>query len=117
MISRIEVMKHACPACGTAPDAACIGANGKKRWSLHVDRWTAARAALAPAPTKEPTDAEILDFLEKRACVEARDGGWSSFYFVSIPKMAMGPWQKTHGGEYDHKTLREAVAAQLKAKP
>lgn len=122
MILRTDALKVACPACGAAANALCTGPKGTERWALHADRRTAAsKPAPVKAPAKrrgEPTDAEILDWLQQRAYIETRDGGWSSFYYIAIPKMAIGPWQRRHGGgEFDHKTLREAVAALLKAKP
>jgi hypothetical protein len=83
MISRIEVMKHACPACGATPDAACIGANGKKRWSLHVDRWTAAaRAAVPAAPIKKARapKAAKLDRATVRAMLDLFQPEYSDFW-------------------------------------
>jgi len=50
-----------------------------------------------------------MDWLEKRKYRESRDGGYSAFFSINVPAMAMGPWQRDHGGEFDCKTLREAI--------
>lgn len=60
------------------------------------------------------TDAEVLAWLEKRAHVEDRDGGRSSHYSLCVSKMAMGPWAAKHDGEFNYKTLREAVEAEIR---
>ncbi|UXC20061.1 hypothetical protein [Comamonas squillarum] len=74
-------------------------------------RWGSASQA-QPA---DALDAARLDFLETQKRREARDGGYSAFYSLHLPAMAAGPWQATHGGEYDHKSLREAIDAAMAA--
>ncbi|MEJ5148998.1 DUF4406 domain-containing protein [Comamonas sp. MYb396] len=77
-----------------------------------------AGAKLYTAPQAQPADAldaARLDFLETQKRREARDGGYSAFYTLHLPAMAAGPWQATHGGEYDHKTLRESIDAAMAA--
>lgn len=77
-----------------------------------------ALTPLYTAPQAQPADAldaARLDFLETQKRREARDGGYSAFYSLHLPAMAAGPWQATHGGEYDHKSLREAIDAAMAA--
>jgi len=50
-----------------------------------------------------------MDWLEKRKYREYRDGGGSAFFSINVPAMAVGPWQRDPGGEFDCKTLREAI--------
>jgi FtsZ-binding cell division protein ZapB len=76
-----------------------------------VSKAEAERDALAAKLATLEADAERLDWLEKRKHKEDRDGGYSSFYSVHLPAMVMGPWQRAHGGEFDHKTLRSAIDA------
>ena len=68
------------------------------------------------APQAQPADAldsARLDFLEALKYRDVRDGGYSAAYSVHLPAMAAGPWQASHGGEYDHKSLREAIDAAM----
>lgn len=59
------------------------------------------------------TDKQRMDFLEKIAYKENRDGGWNGFYQIFLDAYSFGAWQKAHGGEYDYKTVREAVDAEM----
>ena len=85
--------------------------------AVYIDTVALLRARVKELEVKlreAKKDTERMDYVERWKGGQDHDGGYAAHFSFGVQSRRTGQYAATHGGEYDFKTIREAIDKELK---